>query len=350
MKFQIMLVVCIYYSSALYTVAGVIPGFEPVWEVEKPKVITRSSSKEVRKTSRKSETNSSSILPKGRAWTDPVIGMEFVFVKGGCFQMGSPSSEKDRDSDEGPLHGVCVDDFYMGKYEVTVGQWREFIRSLSYRTEAERDVKKDGCWSLKNGDWGYYDGIYWDNVGFSQKESQPVACVSYNDVEKFIHWLRKKSGRKYRLPTEAEWEYAARGGTTTARFWGDGERAACRYANVYDQTAKRKYDFSWKSFDCDDGYDATAPVGSFKPNNFGLYDMLGNVWEWTGDWYGGKYYANSPRNNSQGPASGSRRVNRGGGWDYGPAYVRSADRDRGIPWLRYSYLGFRLVLSPGTAE
>jgi len=345
MKFQIMLVVCIYHFSALSGVAGVIPGFEPVWEVEKPKVITRSSSKEVRKTSRKSETGSSSILPKGRAWTDPVTYMEFVFVEGGCFQMGSPSSEKDRDRDEGPLHRVCVDDFFMGRYEVTVGQWREFIRSSSYRTEAERDVQKDGCWSLKNGDRGYHDGIYWDNVGFSQKENQPVACVSYNDVDKFIHWLRKKSGKQYRLPTEAEWEYAARGGTTTVRFWGDGEWAACEYANVADKA------HGWKlNFPCDDGYKYSSPVGSFKANDFGLYDMLGNVWEWTGDWYGGKYYANSPRNNSQGPASGSNRVDRGGGWNNRPAYVRSASRDGNYPWKRYSVMGFRLVLSPGTAE
>ncbi|MCK5230603.1 MAG: formylglycine-generating enzyme family protein, partial [Desulfobulbaceae bacterium] len=152
----------------------------------------------------------------------------------------------------------------------------------------------------------------------------------------------RKSGRKFRLPSEAEWEYAARGGTKTIRYWGDAvDSSACRYANVADQ----KY---WKSsFPCDDSYQFAAPVGKFRKNNFGLYDMLGNVWEWCHDWYGEDYYSIRPRNNPQGPSSGSGRVIRGGGWSSDARVVRSADRGRITPDSRGSSLGFRLVLPPG---
>jgi len=280
-----------------------------------------------------------------KKYSDPTTGMEFVRIEGGCFQMGSPSSEKDRESDEGPQHRVCVDDFFAGKYEVTVGQWREFVRSSGYRTEAERDVKKDGCYSVKGGKWKYYDGRYWDNVGFPQRDSQPVVCVSYNDVEKFIHWLRRQNGKEFRLPTEAEWEYAARGGTTTVRFWGDGESSACRYANVAGKDHNRS-----KYFPCDDGNEFSAPVGSFRANDFGLYDMLGNVWEWTSDWYSSDYYADSPLSNPPGASSGLFRIFRGGGWFLRPAFVRSAFRNRSFSWNRRSYMGFRLVFSSRAVE
>jgi len=128
----------------------------------------------------------------------------------------------------------------------------------------------------------------------------PVTCVSFNDVEKFIAWLNRKGSRKFRLPTEAEWEYACRGGTTTIRFWGDDPDDACAYANVADRT-KDEDNRGWNpKHECSDGYFYTAPVGSFKANSFGLYDMLGNVWEWCSDRYGSDYYENSPVNNPQG--------------------------------------------------
>jgi len=289
-----------------------------------------------------------------KKYSGSITDMKFVRVKKGCFQMGSSSSEKDRGSDEGPQHRICVAGFFMSKYEVTVGQWREFMRSSEYRTEAERDVMKEGCYSFKGGKWGYYNGRYWDNVGFSQEDSQPVVCVSYDDVEEFIGWLKRKNGEGYRLPTEAEWEYAARGGNPGSRswgeFWGNSESLACKYANVYDLNSKRKYRFGWKNHDCDDGYASTSPVGSFSPNDFGLYDMLGNVWEWTGDWYSKGYYNYSLRNNPQGAHSGSYRVVRGGGWNSSPAYVRSANRGSGNLWKRASSVGFRLVLSPRAVE
>ncbi len=254
----------------------------------------------------------------GSTFTEPVTGMEFVWVPAGCFQMGSPSSESGRDDDEGPVHRVCVDGFWIGKYEVTNAEYRKFKS-------------------------GYDSGSFKGNSLNGAK--QPVVNVSWNDAVAFAKWLSRKAGRKFRLPTEAEWEYACRAGTTTARFWGDGEVSACSFANVNDRTSKKKNNFSWPSFDCDDGYAVTAPVGSFRANAFGLYDMLGNVWEWCSDWYGENYYDNSPTQNPQGSGSGSNRVFRGGSWFISPRRVRSASRGRCGPGFRYNRLGFRLVAS-----
>ncbi|MGM0653785.1 MAG: formylglycine-generating enzyme family protein [Thermodesulfobacteriota bacterium] len=119
----------------------------------------------------------------------------------------------------------------------------------------------------------------------------------WNDAKAFISWLNGKTGKRFSLPTEAQWEYACRAGTGTFRYWGDGEGTACPYANVNDLTSKRINKFSWENFNCEDGYAGTSSVGRFKPNNFGLYDMLGNVWEWCEDGYDSKAYAKHGRNN-----------------------------------------------------
>ena len=253
-----------------------------------------------------------------REWSDPTTGMEFVWIESGCFQMGSPDSEAGRNDDEGPVHEVCVDGFYMGKYEVTNAQYRQFKREH---------------------DSGDYQGHSLNN------DDQPAVEVSWEDAREFADWLTEQSdgNAAFRLPTEAEWEYAARAGTPTARFWGDDPDAACAYANVADQTAQQQWE-DWTIHDCDDGYAVSAPVGSFRPNAFGLYDMLGNVWEWCADTYHGSY--------ADAPADGSFRGNlddekakllRGGSWFDFPPLVRSANRDRFSPGLRASDVGVRLV-------
>ena len=252
------------------------------------------------------------------SFRDPTTGMVFVRVEGGCFQMGSSSSEKCHQGNESPLHRVCVDGFWMGKYEVTNAEYRRF--KSGYDSKAYKGKSLNG-------------------------DKHPVVNVSWDDAVAFAEWLSRKSGRKFRLPTEAEWEYACRAGMSTARFWGNGESSACRYANVNDLTSKKVNKFSWSNFSCDDGYAVTAPVGSFRPNAFGLYDMLGNVWEWCSDWYDADYYKNSPGQNPQGASSGSYRVYRGGSWDDYPWHVRSALRLRREPGFRSSFLGFRLVSS-----
>jgi len=260
--------------------------------------------------------NQSSSQSPLQSYTDSVTGMEFVYVPKGCFQIGSPSGEDGRDEDEGPVHEVCIDGFYLGKYEVTNAEYRKFKSSHN---------SKDYKGKSLNGD------------------SQPAVYVSWDDAREYARWLTGKTGKNFRLPTEAEWEYGARGGTSTSRFWGDSPNSACKYSNVADKTAKRNWS-DWTVHYCDDGYAVAAPVGSFNANDFGLYDMLGNVWEWCNDWYGENYYGTSPRDNPVGPSSGKNRVFRGGGWFNGPRGVRSAIRIRNSPDYRYFNLGFRLVL------
>lgn len=163
--------------------------------------------------------------------------------------------------------------------------------------------------------------------------------VSWEEAKQFAAWL----GTDFRLPTEAEWEYAARANTTTSRFWGNNPDDACQYVNVHDQTSKKAFNFSWQEHTCNDGYAVTAPVGSFRANAFGLYDMLGNVWEWCEDVYVSDAYKNHARSNPVVTSGGSDRVLRGGSWNDVPRNVRSAGRYSSAPSSRYSLVGLRLV-------
>jgi formylglycine-generating enzyme required for sulfatase activity len=233
--------------------------------------------------------------------------------------MGSPVSEEERDADEGPVHEVCVNGFWMGKTEVTNGQFRKF--------QPSHDSKE-------------YHGVSLNGDG------QPVVYVSWDDADSFAQWLMGQNGGQYkfRLPTEGEWEYAARSGSVTERYWGDAAQRTCEYENVADEAAKRQW--GWEDIhDCNDGYAATAPVGAFQPNAFGLYDMLGNVWEWCADNYSIDVYNKHERDNPfcADPGCGADRVIRGGHWNSGSRGVRSADRGSGLPNGMNDDLGFRLV-------
>lgn len=262
------------------------------------------------------------ISKPGEVWHEPVTGMAFAWVPGGCFQMGSPSVEAGRDPDEGPVHKVCVDGFWMGKTEVTNAQYRQFK----------------------------IDHVSKEYRGFSlNRDDQPVVYMSWHDAKAFAKWLNERNHKRYhfRLPTEAEWEYACRAQTATARYWGDDPDKACEYANVGDLTAEREWPY-WEVNNCEDGYEVTAPVGRFKPNAFGLYDMLGNVFEWNEDIYGKDAYRNHQRNNPVFTGDGSYRVIRGGCWYSWPAGVRCAGRSDHPPngRSRDYFLGFRLVRTP----
>ncbi len=266
----------------------------------------------------------------------PDVPENFVFVKGGCFKMGDLWG--DGRADERPVHEVCVDDFYISKYEVTVGEFREFVEDTGYVTEAER---KDECWGWTGKGWKKSRDLYWNNSGFSQTDRHPVVCVSWNDAQAFIEWKRDKMGMDFRLPTEAEWEYAARSGGKREKWAGTNSRAELyRYANFCDSSC----DLKWKTSNQDDGYRFTAPVGSFKPNGLGLYDMSGNVYEWVEDWYDKDYYKRSPRDNPRGPDSGSDRVHRGGSWFDFPSVLRSYYRSHDTPSDSNNFMGFRLVV------
>jgi formylglycine-generating enzyme required for sulfatase activity/serine/threonine protein kinase len=281
-------------------------------------------------------------------------GLPMTLIQGGCFTMGQSPQEKKQlieiggekkyskaYQDEIPRHEVCVDSFYLGTFEVTVGQWDSFVRATGYKTDAEKNSGgKNGCYSVKNGRWSYVRGRNWKNTGFPQTENHPVVCVSYNDALAYIRWLNDKHGLGFRLPTEAEWEYAARAGTGTSRFWGEGiDKKACQYANVAPYQRGKK-----NSFPCDDGYTWTAPVGSFLPNQYGLRDILGNAWEWCSDYYDINYYANSPRTAPKGPSHGRGiKVIRGGSWNGRPAGMRAANRNWATADSRRLTLGFRLA-------
>ncbi|CAK0774522.1 formylglycine-generating enzyme [Gammaproteobacteria bacterium] len=275
---------------------------------------------------------------------------EMVSIPAGSFMMGSPTSEWGRDDDEGPVprvgagaiipgeYKVTVGKFFLGKYEVTVGEFRAFVSASGYRTEKE-------CfnWDASSNQWITQMDGDWRNLGFPQTDRHPVACVSWNDAQAYTRWLSKKTGKSYRLPTEAEWEYAARAGTTALWYWGKNEKSACQYANVADETVGPN-GYVWiEKGECNDGYFFSAPVGSFRPNGFGLYDMLGNVWEWTCSEYGEKYAGKEQECSSNSDQGGGKRVLRGSSWSNGLWLMRVADREKYSPHLRYGNLGFRVA-------
>ncbi|MDR1921074.1 MAG: formylglycine-generating enzyme family protein [Candidatus Adiutrix sp.] len=229
-------------------------------------------------------------LSKSRANS---IGMEFVLIPAGEFMMGSPDGDEDADCDENQHRVTISRPFCLGKYEVTQAQW---------------------------------EAVMGNNPSEFEGRNNPVENVSWDDVQEFINKLnQKEGGNKYRLPTEAEWEYAARAGTTSTYSFGDDAEALGRYAWYGENSGG-----------------TTHPVGQKEPNAWGLYDMHGNVWEWVQDWYDD--YSGSPATDPLGASSGSSRVFRGGdnAWS-----CRSAFRSGDTPDARYDYLGFRLAFSPG---
>ena len=259
-------------------------------------------------------------LATGKVWKEPTTGMEFVWIPKGCFQMGSPASEAGRGGNEHP-HQVCVEGYWLAKYEVTNIQYRTFKPSH---------------------DSGHHEGSSLNGDG------QPAVNVSWNGAVAFAEWLSSKTGKTFKLPTEAEWEYAARAGTKTARYFGDDDGSLCRHANIADRTFKMAFTGSTWAYDgCDDGYKVSSPVGRFAPNAYGLHDMLGNVSEWVASPYDEAYAGGEKRAASK--DEDGRRVLRGGSWLNVPRYVRSADRgdwallgrgDSGYPF------GFRLARTP----
>ena len=258
---------------------------------------------------------------------------KMVRIEGGCFWMRSPESGKGREDDE-RRHEVCVESFSMGKHEVTRGQYARFVGETGR-------VLDDACLTYESGEWKERSGRSWRTPGYEQEATHPVVCVSHDEALAYARWLSEETGRAYRLPTEAEWEYAARAGTETSRHWGDDPSGACEYANVGDRTLKGRYsDWERGIHECRDEYAHTASVGEYWANGYGLHDMLGNVWEWTCSEYDEGYGGAEKR-----CATGSdgRLVLRGGSWFDEPWWVRSAFRTWNDAGFRYNHLGFRLV-------
>jgi formylglycine-generating enzyme required for sulfatase activity/serine/threonine protein kinase len=279
------------------------------------------------------------------------LGMKLVLIPPGKFQMGSPESDKDASPDEKPQHEVEITKaFYLGAHTVTVGQFQCFVRDEGYQTEAEKDGRGGGGYNEETHDFeGRRPQYTWKYSGWQQTSEHPVVNVSWNDAVAFCDWLSRKEGQKYRLPTEAEWEYCCRAGTTTRFYSGDEGSSLKDIANIADTSFVHKYPKAKWGVSWDDGFPFTAPVGRFKPNLFGLYDMHGNVWQWCEDWYGDDYYKkNAPRQDPPGPSAGTSRVRRGGSFYVWPAAWRAACRFWNPPSYCGHDIGFRVVLAaPG---
>nr|WP_294519620.1 SUMF1/EgtB/PvdO family nonheme iron enzyme [uncultured Rhodopila sp.] len=267
-----------------------------------------------------------------------------VRIPAGTFTMGVPAEENQREgvpeswaARSAPLQTVAIArPFWLGRYPVTRGQFAAFVAAKDYSTPDEAYTYEPD----DKGEWDYMlrKDRGWRNPGFEQTDDHPVVCVSHADAEAYVAWLRELTGKAYRLPSEAEWEYACRAGTTTARFWGDGREEAVRYAKVADRSlmARMKAEFDpERYFDGDSGIPFTAPVGSFRPNPFGLYDMLGNVWEWTADCWNDNLKDIPLDGTARTTGDCKLRVVRGGSWNNSPRSVRAGYRD----WLNTGYRG-----------
>lgn len=242
-----------------------------------------------------------------------------VVVPAGMFTMGSPPNET-LHVNGAPQHSVSIlHAFAIGKFAVTLDQFSDFAEEAGYDAGTR-------CWTFEEGKWEERSNRTFRNPGFSQTGSHPAVCLSWNDASAYVEWLSKKTGKRYRLLTEAEWEYAARAGTSTRYFFGDSESDMCRYGNGADQTAKSAITGTtdWNFLPCSDDHAYTAPVGSFLPNAFGLYDMHGNVWQWVEDCWHDNYDGAPSDGSAWISGDCSRRVLRGGSWSNGPRLLRAA--------------------------
>jgi formylglycine-generating enzyme required for sulfatase activity len=252
--------------------------------------------------------------------------------------MGSPKGDDADRANEKPEHSVTIGQaFALMTTEVTRDQFAAFVKAT------QREMS-GGCYLADGGDGKWNDNADWLHADFQQKGNEPAICVSWGDAAGYAEWLSQKTGKHYRLPTEAEWEYAARAGKKTAWPWGDGDiENGCKFANTIDASGHKKYPIN-ESLKCDDHFVATAPVGSFPANKFGLKDMIGNVWEWVEDCYH-PTYKGAP---TDGAASDDgddckERVARGGAWLENAWDSRFASRYNVEHTGRENILGFRLA-------
>lgn len=258
-----------------------------------------------------------------------------IFVPEGFFDMGSNDSVAARSGIPVPVHTVWVDGFWMDKTEVTNKNYCEFLNAWGKTTDASGNemINLSGSWKDEKCRISQSGSRFSVETGY---ENHPVICVTWYGASQYAEWAGK------RLPTEAEWEYAARAGSKQLKHsWGNGEPVGKNGGNIADISAKRVFSHwtVWERYD--DGFVYTAPVGSFEPNPFGLFDMTGNVWEWCADWLDIDYYSNSPERNPQGPSSGTRRVVRGGSWAFNPGSEYCSTRWGDPPSNKGVQLGFR---------
>jgi formylglycine-generating enzyme required for sulfatase activity len=266
---------------------------------------------------------------------------EMVVIPAGSGVVGSAAETIDRVDQEGPVRAVSIARaFAIGRVEITRAQYAAFVAATARPTPP-------GC-NFWDGHFGVVEEHDWQRPGYVQRANHPVVCVSYEDARAYTAWLSETTGRAYRLPSSVEWEYAARAGASTPFFWGTSSQDACRYANIADNSLKRRWP-QRQEFNCDDGYEVTAPVGSFEPNAWGLYDMLGNAWEWSEDCFHEDFNGAPSDGSAWREANGGDcafRTPRGGAWISGPQWAKLASQSKDPAAYRSFLLGFRVAASP----
>lgn len=311
----------------------------------------------------KNQVPTSTAIPRvsERSFVDPLTRLRFVLVPAGSFSMGSQFAQTQPEAvrrwfvDEAPERRVSISqDFWLASTETTVAAFRRFINETGYVTTAEHSGQSLGSYQIttdkqggQSGQWTMGPNLSWRNPGWITNDDHPVTHVSWQDAVAFVQWLRDKTRAPFRLPTEAEWEYAAGGPDHTIYSWGNDEPTTGKEGNIADVRFYEAYPL-WKYpvlRTVDDRHVHTAPVGSYPSNGFGLHDMTGNVWEWCADRYSDSYYANAPNIDPIGPTDGAERVHRGGGFDWELPYLRVAKRRRGAEGFTAANIGFRLALS-----
>ena len=276
----------------------------------------------------------------GSSFTDcSDVCPEMVVVPQGSFLMGDIQGGGDNDTK--PVHLVTIPKaFAVGKYEITKSQFAAFAQEENYSPD------KDSCYTyevdVKTKKWEHKsrNNRGWKNPGYHQKDNYPAACISWHDAKSYIKWLNKKTGKTYRLLSEAEWEYVARAGSTTKYSFGNDDAQLCLYANGADQST----DLGWGNKKCNDGYGRKAsPVGSFKVNGFGLYDLHGNVFEWVEDCLNDSYKEAGSSSKARLTGDCSYHMLRSGSWSGAPRGLRSSIRRSNKLSIRISNIGFRLA-------
>lgn len=287
----------------------------------------------------------------GSTFTDCSGCPKMVVVPPGSFTMGAPAAESDLEGERIlalfskeeligwslPLHKVTIPRaFAVAAYHVTRGEYGRFVMETKRPDPASCGVLNAESKSVQT------PGASWHNTGYPQTDDDPVVCTTWDDATAYAAWLSQKTGKHYRLLSEAEYEYAARAGTTTARFWGDGTAQQCLYANGADKSLQKVFP-TFKAADCDDGYPYTAPDAKFRPNAFGLYGMLGNAFEWTEDCWQKNYDGAPTDGSARRDGDCSLRTERGGAWFAGPNPIRAGSRARNVPTARNNDNGFRVA-------
>ena len=275
----------------------------------------------------------------GKAFRDCSACPELVTIPAGSLSVGTREDQiKDTERVE-PPHTVAIPRaLAVGRFEVTKAEFARFVNETGYSASGS-------CFVWTGQGYRQDPAKDWRDPDFMQKANEPVVCVNWDDAQAYAAWLARKTGKAYRLPTEQEWEYAARAGNIGLWPWGEDEDRACAYANIADASTKRGVPGTggWRFHDCDDGHAYTAAVGGYRPNAFGLYDTTGNVWEWTEDCVLEEDRAPLTKGGEKPPNGCAQRVVRGGSWVDSPLFVRYDFRFRINPQDRDVYIGFRVV-------